>query len=193
MTEEKKRRRPRVAPVRVQWSGEAFVPATYELPSCDREYVVGEVYYIRPELAPKPSTKFEAMFHATMKSSYDTMSDEQRRYFPSADHLRHFLLIELGYCYVSDVELVSEQEARRFATNQHKTKGKAHDPYVRCLVHSNLCRVRTAFSMAHDSETLNPTHNRKGFKEAAEKILEILAGDLGVTVQEMIEAGRSNA
>jgi hypothetical protein len=181
-------------PVQVRWTGETLLPAASELARLDRELVVSGIYYAYIEQQSKPVSKFEAMYHATVTQAFEHLSDEQRIGLPSANHYRHFLLAKLGYATVTEYTFATQLDAVAFIKSEAKHRDAGITPYRVFEFRGCVVRILKPWSQAHSKTAeLSPIHNRQGFKESANKVLALISGELGVTLQELIDSCRSNA
>lgn len=176
----------------VVWDGNVFVPARNLLVYCDATFEVGKRYFIKPGDETNPVTKFEAMFHASVIAAYGNLDVRNGRNFTSSSHFRYFLLIRAGYCDLEESVFANDEEAKKFETRMRQRRKTTGDYYM-ILRKGDVVQLLTAWSMAHQKDAkLSPVHKREAFREAANKVLEMLAGDLNVTVAELIEESLNN-
>jgi hypothetical protein len=182
--------------IQVKWDreSEVFVPAAHELGYCDRELVEDAVYYAHLDTDSKPVSKFEQAYHATVVEAFQHLSDEQRIGLPSANHYRHFLLAKLGYATVTEYTFATRGDAIAFIRAEAKQRDDGLTPYRVFEISGCVVRILKPWSQAHSkSAELSPVHNRQGFNESARKVLAFISGELGVTLEDLINSCRSNA
>lgn len=199
MTEEKKRRR-RTTPIKAKWDGECFIPANHEMAWCDKNLVVDQVYFVRAEEEQKTfATKYEQAFHAEVGLFYDHLPPKYQSWFKSADHLRHFMLIQNSYCWVEQWHMVTEDEADKYGRGRRSVEGRSHDPFVVYTRDQGTVTILEAYSMAHHPDhrgrisPISPVDHPKEFREACEKLRRYMAEELGVTLDELADGARNNA
>lgn len=152
-------------PLRWAWDGEAMKPATrYWASEADKRYVVGATYTLDEVHMRSHAT--HAHYFACIKSAWDSLPDNLRPQYPSAEHLRKFALINAGYCTQVQHVCKSEAEARRLAEAI-----RPYDTYQLVLVDGSIVTVYHAKSQDHRSM------DKQTFQDSKEAVLRWI-GDL---------------
>ena len=155
-------------PIRWQWDGEAMVPATGYWAKCaNKRYVVGETYtmdeiYVR-------SAETHRHYFACIRSAWESLPDELRAQYPTAEHLRKFALINAGYCTKVQHVCKSEAEAHRLAAAI-----KPYDTYQLVMVEGPIVTVWHALSQ--DQRSMD----KAKFQASKEAVLRWIGDLIGV-------------
>ena len=159
-----------IPPIGFQWNGEAMVPLRPRL--ADRHYVVGSTYWLVPH--EERSTASHAHYFAAVNEAWQNLSDEQAMRFSTPEHLRKWALIEAGYRDERSIVCSSKAEALRLAAFI-----KPMDDFAVVTVSDAVVRVYTAHSQSYRAM------NRKTFEESKRKVLDKVAGLIGVSAADL--------
>lgn len=129
------------APVLFQWTGEEMQPLPRFAKACDAEFTVGEVY--RMEVQEQRSLISHNHYFATLQEMFLSLPESADERIRSADHLRKFALIRLGYRDEKSFLCASKAEARRMAAFVQPM-----DDYAIVTVHEAMVVVWTAKSQS---------------------------------------------
>src|SRR6516162_11295284 len=102
-------RRPRT--VFMLWDGEVFKPNPAFNGYWNRGFVVGEVYPMA--VVEERDRNSHNHYFAAVTEGWKNLSEENAAQFPTADHLRHWALVQCGYYDESYYVMSSPQEAKK--------------------------------------------------------------------------------
>lgn len=155
-------------PIMFRWSGEAFEPSSrYWADMADRHYVVGQTYVLVEHY--ERSSASHRHYFAALNSAWQSLPDNLRPLYPSAEHLRKMALIASGFCLTRDHVCSSKAAAARL-----RDFVASMDTYAVVLTHGAVIRVHTAMSQSY------PAMDRKQFQESKEAVLAYIDNLLGV-------------
>lgn len=167
------------APIPFRWDGEAFAPLPRFAKECDRRYVIGEVY--RLEEVQERSTATHNHEFAWLKEAWLNLPESMGDQFPTPEHLRKRVLIDAGFYDEMIVDAGSNAAALRVA---HAFR--SHDEFVHAVVRGPIVAVRTAKSQSYRAM------DRATFQASKTAIMEIVAGMIGVSPDELVRhAGKA--
>jgi hypothetical protein len=163
-------------PIRFAWDGETMTPATkYWARQADERFVVG-VTYTMDEIFVR-SHQTHAHYFACVKAAWDSLPDDKRPQFPSAEHLRKFALIRSGYCTMVQHSCKSAAEAERLASAL-----KPYDTYQIVEVSGSIVTVFHAMSQDHRSM------DKATFQASKEAVLTWIGDLIGADPTELRSA-----
>lgn len=156
-------------PVAMKYEGEGEFRAlsSYWAGVCDRQFVVGESYRIAEHY--ERSTNSHNHFFATLADAWQSLPDEAREIYPSAEHLRKKALIRTGYRDERSIVCASKAEALRLAAFM-----KPLDDYAIVDAAEAVVRVYTAQSQSRKAM------GGKAFQESKQAVLDFVDDLLGV-------------
>lgn len=159
---------PRGAPIPTvfNWDGEAMVPLSPRL--ADRQYVVGEQYRLAVEQERSQASHnfyFAAVHDAWMNLPVDVAVE-----FANDTHLRKHALIKAGYCNKKSILCASNAAAIELAAYI-----KTFDEYAIVTIEGRMVTIFTAQSQS------KAAMGKVKFEESKTKVLDIVAGMIGVT------------
>lgn len=168
------------APIEAVWDGEAFRPVSpYWARRADKQFARGEILRLTDN--PERSTATHQHFFAMVTETWRNLPPLMAERFPSPDHLRKWALIKAGYCNTHSMPCSSAAEARRLAAFI-----RPMDEFSVVTVEKSMVTMFTAQSQSYRSM------DKKTFAESKEKVLDILAAEIGVAKQELSDnAGRA--
>ena|SRR5690554_227557 len=129
------------APVLFRWSGEAMEPLPRFAKACDDAFTVGEVY--RMEVQEQRSIVSHNHYFATLQEIFLSLPEDADERIKTADHMRKFALIRLGYRDERSILCASKAEARRLAAFIQPM-----DDFAIVTVHEAMVVVWTAKSQS---------------------------------------------
>ena len=164
-------------PLRYRWTGEAMVPV---VPAhARRQFKAGETYQL--EIREERSANSHRAYFAAINEGWANMPEIEAMRFPTAEHLRKWLLIKAGYFNERQIVVASAAEAVRVAGFI-----KPMDDYAVVVPRGTTVSVFTA-----KSQSLRAM-NRREFAESKTKVLDLLAEMIGVARRELdANAGRA--
>lgn len=128
-------------PVLFRWQGEAMEPLPRFAKACDAAFTVGEVY--RMEVQEQRSIVSHNHYFATLQEIFLSLPEGADERIKSADHMRKFALIRLGYRDERSILCASKAEARRVAAFIQPM-----DDFAIVTVHEAMVVVWTAKSQS---------------------------------------------
>lgn len=167
------------SPIRFQWDGEAMRPATkYWAREADKRYVVGETYTMDEIFVRSHAT--HAHYFACIKAAWDSLPDDKRPQYPSAEHLRKFALIHSGYCTQVQHVAKSAAEAERLAAII-----KPYDTYQLVLIDPQTPTVVTVY---HAQSQDHRSMDKQRFQDSKEAVLRWIGDLIGADPTELRSA-----
>jgi hypothetical protein len=160
-------------PILLAYDGETFTPVHRRI--ADKHFVVGENYLF--EVYHPRSMKSHNAYFAVLHEAWLNLPEDQD--FKTEKHLRKWALIKAGYADERSIVCASAAEARRVAAFIAPM-----DEYAIVTVKAATIRVYTAQSQSI------PAMGAKDFQASKEKVLEIVAGLVGLPAADLSrEAG----
>lgn len=157
------------APVTLRYEGDGEFRAmsNYWASQCDRAFVIGEMYRITEHY--ERSAKSHNHFFATIAGAHDTLPDEMRSEFPTAEHLRKKALIRKGYAEHRDHVCATEAAAQRL-----RAFIEPLDDYA--VIEARDCVVRVHKAQSQSRKAMGA----KAFQESKQAVLDYIDDLLGV-------------
>jgi hypothetical protein len=163
-------------PIRFAWDGEAMKPATrYWAREADKRFVIGETYTM-DEIHVR-SHQTHAHYFACIKAAWESLPDDKRPQYPSAEHLRKLALIHTGFATMVQHPCKSEAEAQRLAAAI-----RPYDTYQLVLVEGSVVTVYHATSQDHRSM------DKAKFQASKEAVLTWIGDLIGADPTELRSA-----
>jgi hypothetical protein len=157
-------------PLVCAWDGESFVPKHPRI--ADKHYVIGENYPL--VVHEDRSTNTHNHQFAWLHDAFLNLPEDVSDLYPTADHLRKRALIEAGYYNESIIDCGSKAGALRVAAHLRNK-----DDFALVIVRGTIVVERTAKSQSRRAM------NREEFNDSKQKVLEIVAGMIGVTPESL--------
>jgi hypothetical protein len=159
-------------PIACAWDGEAFVPLPRFAKLADKHYVIGETYpMVQHEARSRVSHNH---YFASLSEAWDNLPEDIADRYPSVDHLRKYALVRCGYADERSIVCASKSEAQRVAAFV-----KPMDEFAVVVVSEAVVKVYTAQSQSMKAM------GAKVFQESKTKVLDFVAGLVGVTPAEL--------
>lgn len=158
----------RLRPVVFQWDGDNMVPLPRFKQLCDRQYVVGEEYPLT--LLERRSMASHNHFFAAVAEAWKNLPEDVAKRFPTADHLRKWALVQVGFAKERTIVCDSERHARECAATV-----RVLDEFAVIRVEKNIVHVWIA---ASQSTAAMPT--REDFMASKSAVLDLLASMINV-------------
>lgn len=166
-------------PIRFAWDGEAMRPATkYWAREADKRYVVGETYTMDEIFVRSHAT--HAHYFACVKAAWESLPDELRPQYPSAEHLRKLALIHSGYATMVQHVCKSAAEAERLAAII-----KPYDTYQLVVVDPQTPNVVTVY---HAQSQDHRSMDKQRFQDSKEAVLRWIGDLIGADPTELRNA-----
>jgi hypothetical protein len=120
-------------------------------------------------------------YFACIEAGFQNLPQNIAARWPSPEHLRHWCLVETGWCDEMECELTSESEARKLAA-----RIRIESPYARIKV-----RGRKIIGWYPKSQSA-AAMGRESFEASKKAVLDLLEGMIGVPIGSLSkEAGRA--
>jgi hypothetical protein len=166
-------------PIRFQWDGEAMRPATkFWAREADKRYTVGETYTMDEIFVRSHAT--HAHYFAVIKAAWESLPDELRPQYPSAEHLRKLALIHSGYSTMVQHVAKSGAEAERLASII-----KPYDTYQLVMIDPEKPTVVTVY---HAQSQDHRSMDKQRFQESKEAVLRWIGELIGADPTELRNA-----
>lgn len=163
-------------PIRMQWNGDGFTPATsYWAHEADKLFVIGDTYYIVEHQGR--SQRSHNHFFAAVAEAWQNLPEQLAAQYPSADHLRKHALIKAGYFNSQQLVCSSKAEAVRIAAFIRPS-----DEYA--IVKAESCVVTRFTAKSQSVKAMG----REDFQRSKDAVLDVLADMIGTTRGELQRA-----
>lgn len=157
------------APLKMQWTGEAFVPVgAYWQRKADDELTVGEIYQVSP--GSGRSQVSHNHYFAAISDAHSNLPDDMLEIYPTPEHLRKKALIRKGYRDEREFVCDSEAAARRLVMTIRPL-----DDYAIIEARGCVVRIWTAKSQSKAAMPGN-----KEFQQSKSDVLDFIDDLLGV-------------
>lgn len=168
------------APTLLQYFGDGEFKATARSKAaCDAHYVVG-MHYPMMEWQDRSPNSHNHEF-AWLGEAWKNLPEAHKDEHPSPEHLRKAALIEAGYYNETLIDCGTKAAALRVAAY-----ARGDDEFAHVVVRGVYVVIRKAKSQSRRAM------DRKMFQESKEAILQIVAGLIGVSPDQLqAEAGRA--
>lgn len=161
-----------------RWLGDGFAPLRPRL--SDKELVVGQAYWIDPEL-PRSDASHKHNF-AWLREAWLQLPEVLSERFPTSEHLRKAALIQAGFYDETIIDAGTNAAALRVAAYvRHK------DEFSHVVVRGPLVVERVAKSQSRRAM------GAKDFNASKQAIMEIVAAMIGVAPEALAREAGGNA
>lgn len=167
-----------VYPLWFKWNGEVMRPLNPR--AADRQYVIGESY--RLEHREERSEASHRQYFAALHEAWMNLPDDMAASLPTSEHLRKYALIRAGFRDERSIIANSKAEALRLAAFV-----KPMDEYAIVSVSGSAVVVLTAKSQSIRAM------GKAEFQRSKDAVLDLVAGLLGSSRDEIVGAGESAA
>lgn len=157
------------------WDGENFVPALRFMRALTRDCVVGENYRLVEE--NERSMRSHNHYMASVAEGWRQLPESIADNFPTETHLRKRALVDAGYYDEEVIDCGSNRVAVNVAAAIRK-----RDDFALIFIRDQFVIIRTA-----KSQSLKAMGD-KDFKASKQAVLEIIAGMVRVTVEQLANA-----
>lgn len=155
------------APLTFAWDGDVMAPVASCRRAANEAFVVGERY--RMEVVEERSQRSHSHYFASIHEMWASLPDDKAVHFQTPEHLRKFALIRCGYSDQRQIVCASKAEAQRVAAFVRPL-----DEYAVVTTHEAVVSVFTAQSQSRKAM------GHKAFQESKDKVLDYIAGLIGV-------------
>ncbi len=166
-------------PITFIWSGREMVPLTRYKAMCEREFKLGEEYALIPH--KDRSDASHGHYFAVLSEGWANLPHDLALRFPTAEHLRHWCLVQANFADESIIVAESEDTARAMAL-----LCRTLNPYAVITVSGNILKVYTAQSQSRK------TMDHDTFQKSKDAVLGMVSDMIGVTPSKLAaNAGRA--
>lgn len=153
-------------PIYCIWDGESMIPHKRFSRLAENAFKRGHLY--RMVVEEERSINSHRQYFAAVNSAWLNLPESMQLAFPTPDHLRKYALIKAGFC---DIQKIS------------KIRPRIHvDGYAIVTEEDGITTVHTAKSQSYR------TMGKAEFQRSKEAVLEVLAGMLDVTPDQLLAA-----
>lgn len=173
--------------IRVVWTGQALEPdGNYAMHQLHDRLGAGEV--INVDLDPDRSAKSHKHQFAFVRTAWQNLPETLKNapFAKNADTLRKHALIATGFCDTEMVPVGCPRRADRVAASMSRLAARLHG-YSVTSIEGPVVYCHTPHSQSQR------TMGAKAFQESKQAILEWLAQLLGVSPDQLANAGRKEA
>lgn len=168
-------RRPR--PVFLKWDGDVFRPEASFKHYCSQQYEVGEIYPMLP--VEDRSQASHNHYFAAVGEGFHNLSEENAKRFPDSEALRHWALVQCGYCTETNYVLVDEKQARKLAADIRRMS-----PYAVISIRGNVVVVWEAESQS------KAAMKKQRFEDSKRDVLDLVASMARTTPAQLNKEAR---
>lgn len=160
----------KIYPQAFVWKEGVMVPLN--LPLAHRQYAEGQTYQLEPQ--EERSQKSQRHYHAAVAEVWKNLPEETAQKIATPEILRKYALIKTGYRKDRSILCSSPEEAQKVASFI-----ESMDEFVIVTISDNLVSAYTA-----KSQSLKEM-GKAEFQESKDKVLNLLAGLIGVSVDDL--------
>lgn len=163
------------APIDSVWTGRVFEPASpYMLRRAEKMYAPGEV--LRLVHQAERSGPSHRRYFAAVREAWKNLPPLMAEKFPTDLHLRRWALIKAGYFTSRALPCGSPALAR-----QAQAWCRPLDEFSIVTVEGSTCWIFTAKSQDYASM------DKKEFRESSDKVMDVIAAEIAVSKQDLID------
>lgn len=139
---------------------------------CAAQFADGEDYPLAP--VENRSMASHNHFFASIEDAFDNLPEAWAQEFPTSEHMRKWVLIEVGFFHIEEHDFDTEKDAKTFASAVRR-----RDEYARIKRIGSSILIKTAKSQDHRSM------KKEEFQASKVAVLEYLSEVIGVKRQEI--------
>lgn len=173
------KRPPRPRPVVFVWTGEHMVPLPRFRRLCDHQFAVHEEYAL--VIMEERSQASHNHYFAALTEAWKNLAEDYTEDFPTMEALRHWALVQTGYCTETTYAAKDPAEARKLAIALRRAS-----PYA-------VLKVRGDVVVHFEAESQSrPAMKKERFEASKADVLEMVASMARTTSTQLKKnAGRS--
>lgn len=156
-----------------------MVPHQRFWPLCERQFSVDEDYPLSP--VENRSMRSHNHYFAALGDAFDNLPEAWAQEFPSAEHMRKWVLIECGYFHLEEYDFDTEKDAKAFATGTRR-----RDEYCRIKRVGTTIIVKSAKSQDHSMKA-------EEFQKSKTDVLDYCSQIIGVRRAELEKVAEKTA
>lgn len=158
----------------------AMVPLPRYSNIAKRQFTAGEEYTLAP--VTERSMASHRQFFAAINDGFHNLPEKISARFPTAEHLRKWLLTETSWFDEKEFDLISEKHAKALATFI-----RTEDSYARITLHGTKVIVRRA-----KSQSLSAM-GKDDFQRSKQDVLDLLEHMIGVPKGKLMQEANKHA
>lgn len=162
------------APIVYSWDGENMVPLKRFNATCNKQFVVGQLYRLS-ELEER-SAATHRHFFAALHEAWVNLPEQISVEYPDDESLRKRALIETNHCDVRSFVCASRAEAIRLAAFLRPS-----DPHAKVEVSGATVIEKTAHSQS------TRAMGKELFQKSKSDVLDYVASLIGVTTENLMK------
>lgn len=162
-------------PIACRFDGSNFIPLGHSAKRCRTEFQAHKLYFLAPIEDRSPES--HRHYFAAINEAWANLPEDLAQEYPTPEHLRKKALIRAGYADEQSIVCSSTAEALRFAAFLRPI-----DDYSVVTVSRNVVTRYAAKSQSQRAM------GKAAFQESKEKVLEIVAGMIGVERDQLTKA-----
>lgn len=158
---------------------------------CGKQFTFGEQYLLAP--VEMRDMRAHRHFFAALHECWKNLAEEIAENFPTSESLRHWALIETGFCHTSLTDVETLNDAKNFARAFQRTNPLCRVKVRRKIednVESYVVEVKTAESQSMAMPPVGMGNAR--FKESKKAVLDLVAMLARTTAREALREGGRN-
>lgn len=160
-------------PIRFQWKGDGFSPATpYQARLADKHFVIGETYTLIEH--QERSQKSHSHYFARVHDAFLNLPEEYAERFPTEDHMRRYALIKAGFYNSTTLICATHADAVRTASFLRPIDEFSIVTVQECAVIRYTAKSQSARAMGNED-----------FQRSKDAVLEILSNLVGTTKKDL--------
>lgn len=165
-------------PIKFRWTGKAFEnTSAFWFGIATKNLIVDQDYFLVEY--HERSGKSHRQYFAAVREAWANLPDEMWGRWPTAEHLRKFALIKMGYRHERSLICASESEALRIASFMEPVS--EHAQFVISSLSENILIEWRAESQSYRSM------GKERFQQSKQDVLEFCAELIGVTVEQLLD------
>lgn len=162
-----------LAPIAFTWTDAGtMMPSSRRFAlQADKQYVVGETYVMVPHAAR--SSESHRHYFAAIKDAWLNLPEDMADEFPTTEHLRAWALMKAGYADKAVINCASRDDAIVLAAD---TRKRGPDDKIKIIdIHGRVVTIWTPHSQSMKAM------GKQRFQESKQKVLDVIAGMIGVS------------
>lgn len=163
------------APIECCWDGEVFRPISpYWQRRADREFARGEI--LRLTHNAERSMNSHRHYFAAVTEAWRNLPPLMSGRFPTPEHLRRYALIKAGFFNSQSMPCASPAAARKLAS------------FIRPIDEFSIVTTEGATVTVYTAKSQSYQHmDKKTFAESKDKVLDVIAAEIGVARNELTD------
>lgn len=163
----------------VKWKDGVLTPVPSSRKACEEDFAGRQFYRI--QIREERSQLSHDHYFASLTEAWKNLPEDLAENIPTVEHLRKYALIKAGYRDQRSIAAASPEQAQGLVALV-----KGYDDFAIVTVNDSVVTVHTAKSQSMRAM------GKRDFQDSKSKVLDIVAGLVGVTKDELAaNAGRA--